>query len=328
MKLQKIPSLVEENRSSDCTNCIFEQPWWLDVVAPGEWGEVVVQNADRVSARLPYVQKKRFGKTFILMPPLTQTLGPWFEPITGKYSNIASKRKEFINKLLDQLPPYDFLRMELHYSLDNWLPFYWRGFTQTTYYTYVIEDLSDPEKIWNGFDSTVRNRIRKAQKLIRVHNDPDIEKFIHINKLTFERQGMSLPYEEEFIRRLDSACSRNGARRIFFAEDENGNTHSAIYIIWDKNSAYYLMGGIDPKNAASYANPLLFWEAIQFCSTVTNKFDFEGSMVEPIEKFMRGFGAVQKPYFEVMDTSQSIKMLMAGVDMFGGLRKVKSWVQG
>ncbi len=328
MPVEAKAKLKTTSENKDYTNCIFEESWWLDAVAPNEWDEIIIKNGERVTARLPYVLKKRFGKTFILMPQLTQCLGPWMESITGKYSNVASKRKELINKIIDRLPEYDLFRMELHYSLDNWLPFYWRGFTQTTYYTYVIEDLSDLDKVWNEFDSTVRNRIRKAQKLIHINNDPDIDRFLHINKLTFERQGLSLPYGEEFIRRLDSACSRKGARRIFFAEDDEGNTHSAIYIIWDEKSAYYLMGGIDPQHAASYANPLLFWEAIKFCSTVTKKFDFEGSMVEPIEKFMRGFGAVQKPYFEVMNTSSSMKLLMAGVDVLGGLRKVKKWVQG
>ena len=24
-------------------NSVFEQPWWLDIVAPGEWGEVTVK---------------------------------------------------------------------------------------------------------------------------------------------------------------------------------------------------------------------------------------------------------------------------------------------
>ncbi|KZZ15518.1 hypothetical protein A3751_17170 [Oleiphilus sp. HI0080] len=44
------------------------------------------------------------------------------------------------------------------------------------------------------------------------------------------------------------------------------------------------------------------WEAIKFASTVTKRFDFEGSMIEPIERFFRGFGAMQKPYFQISHT--------------------------
>ena len=36
-------------------NSVFEQPWWLDIVAPGRWGEAVVMEGETVAARLPYV---------------------------------------------------------------------------------------------------------------------------------------------------------------------------------------------------------------------------------------------------------------------------------
>ena len=42
-------------------NSIFEQPWWLDVVAPGRWSAAEVRRDDKVVARLPYVQRRRLG---------------------------------------------------------------------------------------------------------------------------------------------------------------------------------------------------------------------------------------------------------------------------
>lgn len=36
-------------------NSIFEQPWWLDIVAPGNWDEVVVKQNEEIIARLPFV---------------------------------------------------------------------------------------------------------------------------------------------------------------------------------------------------------------------------------------------------------------------------------
>ena len=41
------------------------------------------------------------------------------------------------------------------------------------------------------------------------------------------------------------------------------------------------------------------WHAIQFAATVSRVVDFEGSMMEPVERFFRGFGAVQTPYFAI-----------------------------
>jgi hypothetical protein len=59
------------------------------------------------------------------------------------------------------------------------------------------------------------------------------------------------------------------------------------------------MGGSDPELRNSGANSLCMWEAIKFASTVTKAFDFEGSMIESVERFFRAFGARQVPYFQI-----------------------------
>src|SRR5215211_6055781 len=63
------------------TSTLFEQPWWLDAVAPGAWGAVEVSSDGRVVARLPYVTEKGLGLRGLNMPPLTrfgETLRPYF----------------------------------------------------------------------------------------------------------------------------------------------------------------------------------------------------------------------------------------------------------
>jgi hypothetical protein len=44
------------------------------------------------------------------------------------------------------------------------------------------------------------------------------------------------------------------------------------------------------------------WEAIRYSARVTQRFDFAGSMLEPIERFFRGFGAMQMPYHSLSKT--------------------------
>lgn len=129
--------------------------------------------------------------------------------------------------------------------------------------------------------------------------------------MTFERQGRSIPYNKDVVKRIDDACSLGNARKIIGVQDLNGILHAAIYIIWDRNSAYYLMGGSDPKLRNSGAFSLCMWEAIKFAATVSSRFDFEGSMLEPIERFFRHFGARQVPYFNVTYRSKFLKRLNA-----------------
>ncbi len=45
------------------TDCLFQQPWWLDAVAPGAWDAVVAEHGGRVVGRLPYVKKNGVAST-------------------------------------------------------------------------------------------------------------------------------------------------------------------------------------------------------------------------------------------------------------------------
>jgi hypothetical protein len=127
----------------------------------------------------------------------------------------------------------------------------------------------------------------------------DIKRFYDINKKTFERQNIKIPYSLNFIARLDSACAEHNCRKIFYAETKSGEICAVYYIIWDENSAYGLMSGEDERFRSNQADTLLIWESIKFCADKTKKFDFGGSMIEEVEKFIRNFGAVQKPYFNI-----------------------------
>ena len=60
---------------------------------------------------------------------------------------------------------------------------------------------------------------------------------------------------------------------------------------------------------------LALWEAIQFSSQVSRRFDFEGSMIESIERFFRAFGAREVPYFYVSRCSRRMRVLLSARDM-------------
>lgn len=315
MLKQRIPSRIMSNTNNNLKTVasLFQQPWWLDAVAPGQWDAVTVEKGGQTVARMPYIKKKSYGFVVSVQPKLTQCLGPWLQPYKGKYTNQLSEEKKLMTELINQLPKFDLFSQSFHYSITNWLPFYWNGFQQKTLYTYVIEDLSDMDLVWQNIRKNTRRDISKAKEQVEVHTDLAIDSFFEINALTFKRQNKKVPYSRQMIERLDSACREHNCRKIFFAKDGQGKIHAAIYVVWDKNSAYYLMGGSDPELRNSGAMSLLLWEAIQFAATRTQKFDFEGSMRESIEQFVRGFGAYQKSYFCVSQTNSVL--LKTGMDI-------------
>jgi Acetyltransferase (GNAT) domain len=288
---------------------LFQEPWWLNAVAAGEWDEVVVKKGGQVAARLPFVHRKKLGSTWLLQPRLTPYLGPWMRPSDAKLTNRIAEEKELMQELIDALPQFDLFRQSFAPEVTYWLPFYWRGFSQTTRYTYRLSDLTDRASLWGALRENIRREIRKAEKIVIVRSDLDIECFARVWALTFARQGTRLPVSIDLLRRLDLACAQRNCRRMFFAEDGQGRIHAACFLVWSADCAYYLMGGGDPKLRNSGAGSLILWEAIAFASTVSRQFDFEGSMIEGVERFFRAFGGRPVAFFSLSKLSRRMKFL-------------------
>lgn len=299
---------------------LFSRAWWLDAVAGNDWDVALVEKGDEVVACMPYVKKRRYGFTFISQPALTQTQGPWIRSTNAKYAKRLSREKDLMEQLIAQLPDYHHFSQNWHFKQTNWLPFYWRGFAQTTRYTYRIENLESKSKedLWAELQQGVRTDIKKAlnREALRIRDDLPLETFYELNCMVFQRQGKAIPYTKAFVAGLDRAAQEQGCRKMLIAEDEQGQHHAGVYIVWDENSAYYIMGGGDPALRNSGATSLCMWEAIKFASTVTDAFDFEGSMLEPVERFFRSFGAIQTPYHNVSHTPSKV------VKAADGLRRI------
>lgn len=284
---------------------IFSMDWWLDITA-GEhhWDVSIIERNDEIVASLPYYKMKKFIFDVIDMPKLTPSMGVWISyPSNQKYTTKLSYEKENFKALIDSLPHFDAFYQHFHWSITNWMPFHWQGFKQSTDYTYIIENTQDVVQIFSNFRENIRREIRKAEKVLTVVAEEDIDKFYQIHKKTFDRQQMSNPYPLELIKRLDEACIIRNCRKMWFAIDDIGQVHSAIYVVWDLKAVYYLMGGGDPLLRTSGATSLLMWQAIKEASEQNKQFDFVGSMIEPIDRFFRGFGAIQKPYLQISKTN-------------------------
>ena len=228
---------------------------------------------------MPWAITRRFGLKTIYQPALTQTLGPWIADIPpgSKYSRRLGREQYLMDALIDQLPHYHLLRANFSPEITNWLPFYWKGFQQTTRYTYRLSNLSDSQLLWSGFQENVRREIRKAVKAgVVVERSSDIDTLFDLNELSFRRQKIVLPYTRSYLRRLFSACEANDAGAVFIARGKDGNVHSAIFLVWNEHCAYYLIGGSDPEYRNSGAMSLAMWRSIQFSASVSEIFDFEG----------------------------------------------------
>lgn len=280
---------------------IFSKDWWLDAVCgENNWDVIVIAKGGNIMATMPYYLKKRSGILTIQMPLITQTMGPYIKyPKGQKYAKRLSFEKEILNKIINELPRVGGFTQNFNHRIKNWLPFYWAKYQQSTRYTYLIEDLSNLDETYKNFASNIKTDIKKAKNKVSIVESDDVSTFFQIVNKTFIRKKMNIPYSLEFIKNMDAQCKSKGCRKILMAKDNEDNIHAGIYLVWDDSSMYYLLGGGDPDYRNSGATSYLLWEAINLAAYKGLAFDFEGSMLEPVEKFVRGFGAIQKPYFQI-----------------------------
>ena len=298
------------------SHSLFDQPWWLDAVAPGSWSEVVIREGGIVIGRMPFGHARRLGVTVLGHPPLTQTLGPWVRvPSDASYAHGLTAEMDVMERLITALPRFDIFHQQFSHFVVNALPFHWAGFSTSIRYTYRIEDLTDLDAVLAGFRPNVRRHLRKAAGRLEVRDDLGLDRFLEVHASTFKRRGMAVPYDDSVVRHIDAASASRGCRRILFAQDSSGHVHAAQYIVWDKRATYGLMGGVDPDFTSSGAASVLMWEAIRHASTVSRAFDFEGSMVKSIERFVRQFGARQTPYLRVAKANVLGRALLAARSM-------------
>lgn len=281
---------------------LFSQSWWLDAVCANGWDVVLIERNDQVIATMPLFINLRNS---IAMPSLTQTMGPWIKKTHENYEKQLSYEKQLMFELIDGLPEFKRFRQNFHYSITNWLPFYWRGFNQTTRYTYVLPDLTDLDAVFSRFNRAKLKNIRRAEKEVTIGFDLSADEFYDNHKLTLSKSGKEIQYSREIFHRIYTAAYERSQGRVIFAKDSSGNLHGALFVVWDSMSAYDLISTIDPDFRKSGASSLLVKEIIKHVSSYVNCFDFEGSMIEGVENSFRQFGARQLPYFSISKSNVS-----------------------
>ena len=282
------------------------QPWWLDAVCgPDNWDVAIAGSRQGIPmGALPYFKTRRLGLPVVQLPPFTAYAGPWFHPDIQHADLPGFKQLGLQHRVLEaliaRLPRVLFFQQCFHPAIQNWLPFYWAGFRQTTRYTYLLPGAVDTAKLYRSFKSSLRTELRRAAEFTEAVEVEDPEPIFHLNKLSFARKGLRQPYPRSTFQQLHQALTeRQQARALLACDRKTGTPHAGLYLAFDLLQASVLLTGFDPACRHAGALHSLYWQAIQFCAAHKLSLDFEGSMQPGIEHVFRNFGGQRTPYLQV-----------------------------
>jgi hypothetical protein len=306
----RVVSITEAQAASAYDRFVAESPqgsvfcasWWLAAVAPGSWRAHEVEEKGSIVAAWPtVVRKTRLGDLHV-GAPLTPFLGPLFPP--GEGARRRSREIRLVDALLDRIGSYAHLEARCNPAFDYWTPLSWHGFEQTTRYTWRLPDLSDLDAVFSGFRENIRGHVRAAEKNGMTVEEATLDELLELHRLRFAR-------EPEGIARIDAAARERGARFVLAARDGEGTLRAAGYFVHDERYTTYLLAATDAEVRGAAA--LVLWEAIRRAGERGTAFDFEGSMLEHVEPFVRSFGGTPSPYSVVRHTPSAAFRAARGV---------------
>ncbi len=271
----------------------------METVCKGkEWDVLLSERDGRIEGALPYLIGRKFGLKYILQPQLTQFCGPWYNcPENVDRIEFEHRVGSDLAAQLNALKAHICL---MHFSptVTDWLPFHWAGYRQSTRYTYRFPSIADLDCLIAQASRARRQNLADVEKACSIDTDFSPKEFATMHRDYFERKKGGDLLSQEFIERVCHNALERKQALLWALRDTDSHPVNVSFVVYDDRCAYALMSAIAPdapRNSQTY----LFWQMIRHLSSLTQAFDFEGSMDKGNEYFYRTFGATQAPFFEI-----------------------------
>ncbi len=282
----------------------------LSILLPG-WKAIVVEQDGEWEAVFPFPRKKKYGISYCFQLPWTQHSGILLAPYELKNAQYLEKVKKIINGILD-IATKKCLAFDLALSpeFDYVLPFLWKGFEITPKFTYQL-NLTQEQEIEDNFSSSTRKKIRKAEKCDYVIRPlQNVSELIRIYRKEVGDRLSHLKHENYVqLENLIRFLLKNDQAAAF--EAWSGNEFAGGLVLYlDKRTAYFPLGITMESHRSSGLMSLLLKESmIHVKERGCEVFDFEGSSIEDIERFFRGFGALPVTYMNISKFPKWLKLI-------------------
>lgn len=262
----------------------YAYTWYLDNVTE-EWEGLVMGNYKAV---MPLVFEKKFGVDYLYQPFFTQQLGVFTSmPLS----------KNLVNKFIDSIPEkYKYIDINLNEINDV------SEREEVSLRTNHFLDLNlDYALIKSNYSkNTVRN-LNKAEKnelLIQYNVKP--EKFVdfYVENTAGKIDNFKDKHKHMMLRIIYKALSYQ-LGSVLSITDKHGEILAANFIIFHPTRIINLLPTSNEEGKEKNAMVFLIDHLLQKNSNQKKIFDFEGSMIEGISRFYKGFGAEEINYFRL-----------------------------
>jgi hypothetical protein len=301
--------VVYRSHVKSCGN-LFNSLEWLDNFN-GVKTYGIYDKHDLVIGGFSCACKEFLNFRILLNPPFSPFIGPFFISQSQSNSKKINESKRVMTALAGYLQSPKNILVYLAFSPEivDFQPFQWEKFHVSPNYTYILDLGKSESELFENMSVERRNDIRKAINdglKCEGTNDYSIVKKLILKTYTRNKKKISVQCIDKIL--FQYAKSDNS---YSFVTYQGGEPLAGCFCIFDAHTSYYLMSGYDALHKHHGAGALALWNAIRHAKDKGIKyFDFEGSMIQPIEKYFRGFGGELKPYFRISKANFLLEVIL------------------
>jgi hypothetical protein len=288
---------IDIEKWDDCINrsaqsIIYGLSWYLDIVSP-DWIAYIKEEDGKYVSIFPLASNRKFTIHYIYQPPFTQQL--------GLFSVDYGKESEDFREVLTLLcKRYNYIDYHLNTKNNGLIEFEKISFQKKL--THHLHLTNEHETIFKAYSENHKRNIRKSlSQNFKIQHSNDILFLISLFK---KEVGNDLHNIKEADYKILSSLYKEASQRkmcqLIFSEDVNGEINAGALFLYYNNTIIYLFGASTKQGKENGAMSMIFNEVIKVNSGSPDKIlDFEGSDIESIARFYKGFGAKAVPYISL-----------------------------
>lgn len=279
---------------------VFHLHGFASIIAP-DWEALIVTKNGQWEAILPFVSRHFLMFRRSVQPRFSQYWGLCLRGEREHGYARLSWEKEVQEALLASLPGFHEVIWRFSPAFGYPLPWHWAGFRLGQRYTFQVSLQQEEASLLAGMASSTRRQIRHG-KAFDYTESSQPEQLMSLLRQQAAAGHQIIGQKEsdwELVPRLIAYLQEKKLGRIKEMRREGEVVASGVFVRF-RGQGTYLLGTYLPGEKGLAAMAPMMWAAISEDKAAGMKvFDFEGSMIEGVERFFRRLGAVPVPYLEV-----------------------------
>ncbi len=280
LKNSEIDKTKWDNCINSSANClIYGNSWYLDIVCEN-WDALIL---DDYKAVMPLPWKSKWGIKYIYHPFFAQQLGIFFT------EGLKIDTKDFLKAVPKHFLKYDFALNHFN-NCDNIRHESRNNFLLPLNKTY--------KSILSEYDGKCRRNIKLSKK-----EDVTINTEVTVDTiLEFKRSNMVNSISNghfNIMKKLLHFLIENNRVKIVGAFNSKNELLGAAAFVFYKKRIIYLFSASNPLGKKKRVMYRIIDYIIENSSGNDVFLDFEGSMIDGIARFFKGFGSVVETYYRI-----------------------------